>query len=105
VERGRYFGLEVVVPFRLCDAAGADQILASGTEEPQASAREGSAQVDRSAQSVARRTVYGATRSLTLDGIPRLVPATEIRWRAARGCSAASASSVAAVQFAAVATH
>jgi class 3 adenylate cyclase len=73
VERGRYFGLEVVVPFRLCDAAGADQILASGPEEVGvAHAPAGPACGTR-----------GATRAMTLDGIPRLVDATEIDWREA----------------------
>jgi class 3 adenylate cyclase len=65
VERGRYFGLEVVVPFRLLEVTGADEILATGD----GLADEGSG--------VSLRGV----RDLDLDGIPRRVSAVEVEWR------------------------
>jgi class 3 adenylate cyclase len=65
VERGRYFGLEVVVPFRLCEAAGADEILASGPDED--------------ASGVPARDV----RELALKGIPRPVRALVVSWQVA----------------------
>lgn len=64
IERGRYFGLEVVVPFRLCDAAGADQILVSGA---------GDGAVDEPS----------AALDLVLHGIPRPVRAVAVDWQAA----------------------
>jgi class 3 adenylate cyclase len=66
VERGRHFGLEVVVPFRLLDVAGSDQILASGGE-------------DDAALGVLGRNA----RDLELDGIPRLIRALEVVWQEA----------------------
>jgi class 3 adenylate cyclase len=64
VERGRYFGLEVVVPFRLLEVAAADEILASdATQEEQ--------------PTVAIR----GTRELLLDGIPRPVQTLEVDWQ------------------------
>lgn len=65
IERGRYFGLEVVVPFRLCDAAGADQILVS---HPGDGATEAST---------------AGARDFALHGIPRPVRAVEVDWQPA----------------------
>ena len=65
VERGRYFGLEVVVPFRLVEVAGADEILASGPSDDAAGV-----------------PIRGA-RELSLDGIPHSVRAVELDWRPA----------------------
>jgi class 3 adenylate cyclase len=72
VERGRYFGLEVVVPFRLCEAAGTDEILASGAPEAGADAPAGRARV------------------LSLKGIPHPVCAVPVDWRSDRGAPAAA---------------
>ena len=64
VERGRHFGLEVVVPFRLLEVAGADEILASGG-------------TDDAALGVFARN----PRDLELAGIPRRVRALEVAWQ------------------------
>jgi class 3 adenylate cyclase len=64
VERGRHFGLEVVVPFRLLEVAGADEILASGG-------------VDDAALGVLGRNA----RDLELAGIPRSVRVVEVEWQ------------------------
>ncbi len=65
LERGRYFGLEVVVPFRLLDFAGADEIWISGVRDP----------------SGLGTPVRGA-RELDLKGIPR--PVRALRWTGKR---------------------
>ena len=60
LERGRPFGLEMVVPFRLLDVAGADEILVSGQDEgPE---------------------IPGEARAFTLKGIPRPVRAISMAW-------------------------
>ena len=64
-ERGRYFGLDVVVPFRLCDAASADEILASGSPEDAAD------------------VLVRGTRELDLKGIPQRVRALVVDWQLA----------------------
>jgi class 3 adenylate cyclase len=98
VERGRYFGLEVVVPFRLCDAAGADQILASGAENerPEANATDcAAAEADTAPGSGPDHATVPvpivSERVLTLDGIPRLVTAAELDWRTAPAVPASGA--------------
>jgi class 3 adenylate cyclase len=82
-ERGRLFGLEVVVPFRLLEVAGADEILVSGA-----------------ADDAALGVRVGNPRDFDLDGIPRPVRALEVVWQStpcsvapeamARDCAAAS---------------
>jgi adenylate cyclase len=64
VESGRYFGLEVVVPFRLLEFAGADEILIS------AAAAEGALGLQ-----------IRAAREIELKGLPRRVRALEVEWR------------------------
>jgi class 3 adenylate cyclase len=65
LERGRYFGLEVVVPFRLLDFAGADEIWVSGSL-PEATP---GVRVSRA-------------QDLELKGIPRPVRAYQVDWDA-----------------------
>jgi class 3 adenylate cyclase len=65
VERGRYFGLEVVVPFRLLEVAGADEILASDADDHPAP------------------VPFRGERELRLKGIGGTVRAAEIAWRPA----------------------
>jgi class 3 adenylate cyclase len=60
LERGRHFGLEMVVPFRLLDVAGADEILVSGLDEG--------------------LEVSGEARAFSLKGIPRPVRAISMAW-------------------------
>ena len=64
VERGRHFGLEVVVPFRLLEEAGPDEILASGAIDESAPGEPGI-----------------NPRDLQLAGIPRPIRAVEVPWQ------------------------
>jgi class 3 adenylate cyclase len=64
VEQGRYFGLEVVVPFRLLEVAGADEILATGHGHDEA-------------PGVPVRGV----RDILLDGIPGPVRTLDVEWQ------------------------
>lgn len=63
-ERGRLFGLEVVIPFRLLDHAGAGEILVSGGT--------GGGAAD---------LAIGTPRELSLKGIPATVRAAPLTWR------------------------
>jgi class 3 adenylate cyclase len=67
-ERSRLFGLEMVVPFRLLEHAGAGEILASGGSPDDPATPIGS-----------------AARNLPLKGIPAPVRAVTIEWRYAEG--------------------
>lgn len=72
-ERSRLFGLEMVVPFRLLEHAGASEILASGGSPDDMATPIGT-----------------AARDLPLKGIPAPVRAVTIEWRhAERGRPAA----------------
>ena len=68
MERGRLFGLEVVVPFRLLDCADGEEILVSGRPHD-----------------AAPGVLYGPVRELALKGMTGPVLAAPVDWRSAKG--------------------